>query len=491
MAYLMGIDLGTSSVKTLIVDQNGYSISCAAESYNMDVPQIGFAEQDCESLWKATVLSIQHACSQAGANKKEIKSIGLSGQMHGLVILDKDKRPIRPIIIWADQRTKKQVDYLKTLHCEENIRNPMNTGFFLPSLLWVKENEPDYFAQIQYMLLPKDYIRYRLCGEMGTDFSDASGTLLFNQLTQDWDELLIKKLEIKKESLPSCHKSYETAGYLQGGPADMAGLRKGIPVAFGGGDGPMQLIGNGAVTPGKVVTNIGTASQVDVICDFPYYDKKTRVNVFHHAVENRWITMAASLNGGIILNWLKNNIFTDITSYDEMDSCAERTGPGCNGLVFLPYLCGERFPHMDPDAKGILYGLTISHNRDHIIRACMESTVYAFKEGIEVFEQLGIPVGDTIIAAGGGTRSPLWLQIQADILQRQIITIQNTEAACIGAAIAGGVCCGVYQDVYEGCEIAVHASEKITIPNADTWPVYLENYQKYHMLYENNKNLLG
>lgn len=487
MAYLLGIDVGTSSAKVMIIDEAGEKIAGGSSEYDIDIPQTGYAEQSCALLWEAVCSALKQAL-QRKAIREEIAAVGVTGQMHGMVMLDGDKNPVRPTIIWADQRSVRQVDFLQTLHLEEHVGNPMATGFLLPSLLWVKENEPENFARMRYVMLPKDYIRYRLCGSIGTDYSDASGTLLFHLEQADWDRQTLEKLDIPLSVLPPCHSSCSIAGEVSAVSGRETGLKPGIPVIWGGGDTPMQLTGNGVIRAGQLCTNIGTASQINCICrDVPAPGQG--INVFHHVPEALWMAVGAGLNGGIVLKWMRSVFFPEIKNYQGMDVLAEQSVPGANGLVMLPFLCGERSPYLDPNAKGILFGMTLAHTRKDVIRAGMESVVFSFRGCMEVFHRMGLFMGESIIASGGGVKSPLWLQMQADILGKTIYITEGREACGKGAAIAAGVGCGVYRDIEEACERTVRISDKVYEPDPRCREVYEERFGLYTSLYRNNREL--
>lgn len=489
MAYLIGIDLGTSSVKTMIMDEQGTCRALVSRDYDMQFPRAGYAEQSAVLLWEKTAESIREAIAKSGLKNEEICAVGLSGQMHGLVALDERMEPVRPIILWADQRSERQVRKLRGTAAEENSCNPSSAGFFLPSLLWMQDEEPELYDRIQYVMLPKDYIRYRLSGVVCTDPSDASGTLLFHMREGRWDEETAKKYRIPLEILPDIRLSVETVGEVTEAAREATGLAKGTLVICGGGDGPMQLTGNGVIHPGQLVTNIGTASQIDCISDRIYPDYHFRLNTFCHVAENRWITMGAGLNGGIVLKWLKKQVFREIPDYETMSQIAAKAPAGADGLIFLPFLCGERSPYMDARAKGIFFGLSLIHHKEHMVRACMESVIYSFLDCMRVFEELGIPMEEKIIASGGGARSSLWLQMQADILQKEIYTTQGREEACVGAAIAAGVGCGIYRSLGEGCRTVVRLNDRVYEPSREHYDTYMENFELYRKIYQNNKEL--
>lgn len=487
MAYLLGIDVGTSSAKAMIMEETGRMVSGGSYNYDIDISQTGYAEQNGLMLWDAVCEAVRIALRKLG-DSPEIAAIGISGQMHGLVMLDHDKQPIRPIIIWADKRSSEQVAELKQLGLSERIGNPIATGFFLPSLLWVKQHEPHHFEKMRYAMLPKDYIRFCLTGEIGTDYSDASGTLLYNLEENDWDSDIVKTYGIPRETLPSCHFSCEIAGEISAQAAEKTGLKAGTPVVFGGGDTPMLLTGNGVIVAGQLSTNIGTASQINCVCD-AVPKSGDKLNTFHHIPSKRWISVGASLNGGIILKWLRSTFLPAIDGFQGMDAFANKSVPGAHGLVLLPFLCGERSPYLDENAKGILFGITLSTNLNDIIRSAMEGVVYSFKDCMRVFEEQKFSMQDEIIASGGGSRSPLWLQMQADILQKTIRVNEGEEEACKGAAIAAGVGCGMYSSLEQACNVVQRLSSVVYEPNLANQSVYEAGFAAYRELYKNNKDL--
>lgn len=489
MAYLMGIDVGTSSAKAIIMDEKGSIVGHGAHGYDFDISHPSYAEQDCHILWNSTCKAIKLALEQSG-KKSDISAIGISGQMHGLVMLDGDKKPIRPIIIWADKRSSDQVAELKILGLAERVGNPIATGFFLPSLLWIKQHEPHHFEKIRYLMMPKDYIRFRFTGEIGTDFSDASGTLLYNLTENDWDRATIEKYEIPYDVLPDCHNSCEIAGTITPQAANDTDLKLGTPVVFGGGDTPMMLTGNGVIGDMQISTNIGTASQICYVCPFvPATGGK--LNTFHHIPADKWISVGASLNGGVVLEWLRSTLLAKSAGFQDMDKIAQKSAPGANGVVMLPFLSGERSPYLDENAKGIFFGLTLSTTINDIIRSAMESIVFSFRNSMSVFKELNYSMKDEIIASGGGARSPLWLQLQADILQKTIRVNNGEEEACKGAALAAGVGCGIYDSLEQACSCVQKLSTVIYEPNPKNIAVYDHNFAIYRSLYENNKTLFS
>lgn len=489
--YFLGIDIGTSSVKAVVVDEEGTVVASAQRQYDILKPQLKYAEQDVEALWESTKLAIKEALAQKDGIAERIRAIGLSGQMHGLVLLDQRLKPVRNAIIWADQRSKKEIQQIyKIIPQEEYAKftlNALSTGFLISSLMWVKQHETENFKRTFKVVLPKDYIRYRLCGEIGTDKSDASGTVIFDVAQRDWAWELIDKLGLAHNMFPVSRESYEVAGAVTSECERELGLKKGTPVVFGGGDTIMQLVGNGIIGPGILSSNIGTASQVSCALDQPLYDDKYRTNTFCHAREGLWTIMGACLSGGGTLKWLKDSVLM-MKDYDEMMELAQNVPPGSEGLLFLPYLSGQRTPHNDPDAKGIFLGLTLKHSREHLIRSVMEGVVFALKDSLEIFERLGIKF-ERVIASGGGARGRLFLQIQADVFGKEIYRSMHDEQACIGAAITAAVGVGFYPCFEEACKHMVHLHPEVTVPNKENHEIYQERFEAYRKMYLCNRDL--
>ena len=490
MAYFMGVDLGTSSAKALIVEGRGEAVALAAEAYDIAIPRPGWAEQDADGLWRACAACIRRALSASGLASEAIAAVGLSGQMHGLVALDEGLRPVRPAIIWADRRSAAQVEHLRGLGAEDVALNPAATGFLLPSLMWMRENEPERFGRVAHVLLPKDYVRLMLCGELGTDVTDASGTLAMDGARRDWSLPLLDALGLDAALFPEVHMPSQVAGCVMARAAADTGLRAGTPVIYGGGDGPMQLVGNGVVRPGMLTANIGTASQIDLITGSPLIDERHRMQLFCHAPEGRWIAMGASLNGGGTLKWLKNAFFDPQTTYRDLDALAEAVPAGSAGLLALPYLCGERSPHMDPCARGTFSGFTLSHTRAHLVRAVMEGVVFALRDCLEVLEALSPQVSGDLIASGGGARSALWRQMQADILKKRVFTTRSTEEACLGAALTAAVGAGEFRDIDEAASV-VRMNPEVTEPNPRNFALYDERFAQFQQLYRDNRALFS
>lgn len=491
MSSLMGIDLGTSSVKTLIMSASGKVLSLAQKGYDIESIEPGFAEQNIDTLCDAAFQTVQAAIKKERIIPDDIAGVGFSGQMHGLVLLDNDNKPIRNAIIWADQRSGAQIDEIYSIIPKDEFRkitlNSPSAGFYICSLLWVRAHEPETFKKIHKAVLPKDYIRYMLCGELATDQSDASSTLIFDVAKRQWAWQLIDKLGLDRNIFPDCGKTCDVAGYVSAKGERLSGLREGTPLIYGGGDQPMQAVGNGIIAPGIFSSNIGTASQISCAADRPLHDELYRTNTFCHAEEGLWTVMGASLCGGIALKWLRNKIFKGY-SYDDFDKFAEQVPVGSDGLIFLPYLGGERTPYNDPDAKGMFYGLTFSHDYKYMIRSVMEGITYSLRSSLEIVESLGLKA-DKIIASGGGASGDVWLQIQADIFGRDIYTAKATEQACIGAAVCAGVGVKTYSSLKEGCSMAVRLNDRVVHPNAASTKIYDKYYTVFSSLYPQTKEL--
>ncbi len=491
MSYLMGIDLGTSSVKTVIMDENGSIKGTAQQSYEIIIEKSGYAEQDPNVWWKAVVWTIKHVLNKTGIHSKKIKGIGFSGQMHGLVMIDRNLLPIRPAIIWSDQRSRKEVAEIYSIVGRETVKkllmNSIFTGFQMPSLLWIKKNEPFVYEKINKVLLPKDYIRLKLTGECGTDFTDASATLAFDIQNRKWAFELIKKVGLNPDFYPEVHESIDIAGQVTVNAAEETGLAAGTPVVYGGGDQSMQSIGNGIVKPGQVSLTIGTGGQTFSIIPEPIYETEMRTHTFCNAVPQTWNIMGANLAAGLSLSWLNKKILNNL-SYSEINELAKQVTPGSEGLLFLPYLSGERTPHMDDLARGTFLGLTLQHSRAHLIRSVMEGVVFALKDSIEIFHSLNIKM-DTFIASGGGARSDVWLKIQANILNKEIYKVNQLEQACTGAAITAGVGIGKYDSIQSACETIIRINPEPVRPDPTVAGFYNEIYELYKNAYVQNKQL--
>ena len=491
MNYYLGVDVGTSSVKSLLMDSEGKTVGTSQIGYDIIKEKLQYAEQDMEKLWEATKETITDLVKRYPEESAKIHGIGYSGQMHGLVMIGADGKLIRNAIIWADQRSEKEIQKIYDITGKDTYRgtvlNSLSTGFLISSLMWVKEHEPENFEKIRYVVFTKDYIRYKMCGEIGTDMSDASSGAIFDTKKRDWAWGLIEKLQMPKEIFPECHEAYEAAGTVNKECAEQTGLKEGIKIAYGGGDTLMQGVGNGIIRPGILAANIGTSCQISGGFNEPLYDEKFRTNTFCHVKEDLWMLMGAHLSGGVALKWLMNNIL-EMGSYDEMTSLAATVPAGSEGLVFLPYLSGERTPYNDPNAKGIYFGMTLKHERAHMIRSTMEGIVFGLRTSIEIFKDLGIEY-HKIIASGGGARGKLFLEMQADIFDCEIYTNQGNEQACIGAAITAAIAAGEFGNYEEACDKLVHMKDTIVTPNHENQKYYEEQFAIFRELYGHNADL--
>lgn len=491
MKYFMGIDVGTSSVKALIVDEFGAVAGFTQRGYEIKKNQYEYAEQDMDLIWSRTKEAISSLVKDCPAVAKNILGVGFSGQMHGLVIVDSKGNLVRDAIIWADQRSEKAISQIYKAIPEEDYRkitrNSLSTGFMVSSLIWLREQEPENFKRAYKIMLPKDYIRYRMSGVMSTDMSDASGTVIFDTGKREWAWGLIDRLGLERELFPECTESSERVGVITAECEGLTGLKAGTSVVCGGGDTPMQALGNGMIAPGTLASNIGTASQISSILNKPLYDRQFRTNTFCHVKEDTWMIMGANLSGGVALQWLKNQILL-MDSFDEMTAMAQGVPPGSDGLLFLPYLNGERTPYNDPNAKGIYLGLTLKHTRAHMIRSTMEGIVFGLKNSIRIFENLDIRF-DKIIASGGGARSRLFLELQADIFNKEIYTSAVREQACAGAAVTAAVGVGAFYNYEEACESMVHLNPEVFLPDSERSKQYAERFLVFQRIYEQNKEL--
>nr|MBO2494294.1 xylulokinase [Clostridia bacterium] len=494
MAYLLGIDIGTSGTKTALFDELGNTVASSTKEYPLYQPQIGWAEQEPEDWWNAAVESIREVLAKSGVNPSDVKGIGLTGQMHGMVLLDKEGKVLRPAIIWCDQRTQEECDQITEIIGRERLieitANPALTGFTASKVMWVKNHQPEIFEKINKILLPKDYIRYRLTGEFATEVSDASGMQFLDVPKRTWSREIVDKLGIDFDWLPDVYESPEVSGKVSQVAAQLTGLLPGTPVVGGGGDQAAGAVGNGIVKPGVISSTIGTSGVVFAFMDQVKIDPKGRVHTFCHAVPNTWHVMGVTQGAGLSLQWMRNNFggierelakFMDVDPYVFMDAEAEKAVPGCQGLIYLPYLMGERTPHLDPYAKGVFFGLSAKHGRNEMIRAVMEGVAYSLRDCLEIIKEMGVEVSE-VRASGGGGKSKLWRQIQADVFNSPITTINSTEGPAFGAALLAGVGTGVYNSVPEACEAAIKRVG-VQQPIEANVRVYDRYYEVYKELY--------
>ena len=494
MTYLMGIDVGTTGAKTLLIDDRGRVLESVMVEYPMYTPHPLWAEQDPEDWWQATVKSIGQALEHSQIDPKEIAGIGLTGQMHGMVMLDGRGNVLRPCIMWNDQRTAKQCEWITESVGRERFLeltlNPALPGFTAPKIIWTRENEPDIYARAAKVLLPKDYIRYRLTGVYATEVSDASGTVLLAVAERTWSEQVLEALGIPAEWMPECVESPEVTGSITPQVADLTGLPVGLPVVGGAGDQAASAVGTGIVEPGLVSVTIGTSGVVFAYTATPTRDPEGRLHTFCHAVPGKWHVMGVTLSAGGSLRWVRDTLGTaekqvaalsGVDPYEILTAEAANAPAGCEGLIFLPYLTGERTPYPDPNARGTFFGLTLRHDKRHMVRAVMEGVAFSLRDSIELFRDLAVPI-EQVRATGGGARSLVWCQILADVFGTELVTVNVTEGTAYGAALLAGVGTGVYGSVPEACSATVRIVDRIE-PVVERRGLYDEYYSVYRSLY--------
>jgi xylulokinase len=472
---LLGIDVGTGGTRAVAVDESGHVVAAAtAEHAPFTSPQIGWAEQNPGDWWRATGEAVRRVLAQPNVDANDIAGIGLSGQMHGAVLLDEGGEVLRPALIWCDQRTDAQcrslTEKVGAARLIELTSNPALTGFTLPKLLWVQQQEPDVWGRVRSILLPKDYVRLRLTGERATDVADASGTLMFDVTNRRWSNPMLAAAEISRNYLPTVFESSEITGRVSAEGSAATGLREGTPVVAGAGDQAAGAVGMGIVRPGAVSATIGTSGVVFAATDHPALDQQGRVHTFCHAVPGRWHVMGVTQAAGLSLRWfrdrfgLREDLAVPLAAargtdqqkdpYDLLCAEAADAPPGSNGVMWAPYLMGERTPHLDPHVRAALVGLTANHTRAHIVRAILEGVAFSLRDTLTIFAEMNIPV-ETIRLGGGGARALLWRQIQADVYGRAVEILSAEEGAAYGAALLAGVGGGVWSSVDEACGEAI------------------------------------
>ncbi len=477
----MGIDVGTGGTRALLVDSEGKEIAAfTAPHEDIFMARPLWAEQRPENWADAAIAAIRGVLE--GRKGGEVRGIGLSGQMHGLVILDGAGNVIRPSLIWCDQRSQAQVDYINAkigaksvLKC---VSNPVLTGFTLPKLLWVRDHEPAHFERVRKVLLPKDYVRYRLTGEFATDVADASGTALLDVRERRWSKEMMDGAGLDCEILPRVFESPEITSKISKRAAELTGLREGTPVVAGGGDQAASAVGNGIVEAGPVSCTLGTSGVVFAHTETAAYDPEGRVHTFCHAVPGKWHVMGVTQGAGLSLRWLRDQLMPG-AAYDEMTAEAAAAPAGSNGLFWLPYLMGERTPHLDSRVRGGWIGLTASHTRADLIRSVIEGVSYSQKDGLDIIEALGTRV-DAVRASGGGARSAFWRQMLADVFGKRVATLETQEGSAYGAALLAAVGTGEFASVQEACAATIRERESVE-PRQTA--VYAEGHRRYRMLY--------
>ena len=482
MNYL-GIDVGTGGSRAVLIDENGKVIASAtAEHAAFASPEIGWAEQNPDDWWRACVAVIREVLTKSSA--EEIGAIGFSGQMHGSVLLDESDNVLRPALLWCDQRTEKQcveiTEKIGAEHLIELVSNPAITGFTLPKLLWVRENEPEIWAKVKTILLPKDYIRLKLSGDKASDVADSSGTLLFDVQSRKWSNEMLDAFEISENLLPKVYESIEITGVVSETAARETGLKVGTKIVAGAGDNAAGAIGMGIVKAGMLSATIGTSGVIFAVTDKPKIDLKGRIHTLCHAIPNRWHNTGVTQGAGLSLKWFREN-FGEGASYDELVDEAAKIPSGSDGAIWLPYLMGERTPHLDAHARAAFIGLTASHTKAHLTRAILEGVAFSLRDSIEIFKELGAPI-EKIRLGGGGAKSPLWRQIQADVYGQSVEILETDEGAAFGAAILAGVGAGAWSSVDEACEKTIRVDETVE-PNDESVEKLNRNYEAYKLLY--------
>src|SRR5437764_9023603 len=463
----LGIDVATGGTRALLIDAEGrVTASSTVEHVPFASPQTGWAEQDPRDWWRAATLAIREVLSKI--KPEEISAIGFSGQMHGAVLLDEHDEVLRPSIIWCDRRTSAQcvaiTAKIGAMRLIDLTCNPVLTGFTLPKMLWVRELEPELWRQARSVLLPKDYVRLRLTGDKATEFADGSGTLLFNVAGRKWSHAMLAATEIDEALLPRVYESPEITGVISSAGAATTGLREGTPVVAGGGDQAAGAVGMGIVRPGSVSATIGTSGVVFAAIDKPALDPKGRVHTFCHAVPGRWHVMGVTQGAGLSLRWFRDQFGAGNEDgrdpYDRLSEEAAHAPAGADGLLWTPYLMGERTPHLDPHARGALVGLTAQHTRAHVIRAILEGVAFSLRDTLTIFGELSVPV-KSIRLGGGGARSPLWRQIQADVYGIAVELIEAEEGGAYGAGLLAGVGTGTWKTVEAACAGVVRVASRV------------------------------
>ncbi len=498
MKYLIGMDIGTSSTRAIIINEDGKLIASASADYPLITPKPGWAEQNPNDWWEASIKVLRKVLQDSKVSPKDIAGIGPSGQMHGSVFIDSNGDVIRPAILWCDQRTQNQCEKIyQTFGYEGYIKLSFNkalTGFTAPKILWLKDNEPENYNKIYKVVLPKDYIRFKLSGVYATEVSDASGTGLLDIRKRNWSDEIISGLKIKKEILPDCFESYQVTARVNKEAANLTGLLEGTPIVGGAGDQPGGAVGSGIVKSGLISDYIGTSGVVFSYCDEPVYDSQGRLHSFCHAVPGKWFLMGVTLSAAGSLKWYNDcfgpsqNIksqYPELKKYKLLDKQAENVSCGADGLIFLPYLTGERTPHADPYARGVFFGLSYVHNQDHFVRAILEGVAFSQYDCLKLIQEIGVK-SDKVILFGGGASSRIWKQIIADIFGLKIATLNVEEGPSYGGALLAGVGCGIFDSVVQAADKVIREVEQIQ-PNIENNKKYKKIYEIYSSLYKDLK----
>ena len=485
MALLLGLDVSTTGVKALVIDGNGSVVGAATAPHSLSTPQPLWSEKDPGDWWRGAIRSIHDVLELTGRSGRAIGAVGLTGQMHGLTLLDGSGEVLRPAILWNDQRTGLQCDEIRRRLGRERLiaitGNDALAGFTAPKILWVRDHEPEVYERVEHVLLPKDYVRFRLTGDYATDRAGAAGTLLLDLSRRDWSDEVLGALDIPRRWLPETHEGPTIAGQVSRDAAEATGLRVGTPVVAGGGDQAAQAVGVGAVTAGVVALTLGTSGVVFATTLEPFFDREARLHAFCHSVPGRWHLMGVMLSAAGSLRWYRDTVAPE-TGFGELLASAADVPAGAEGLFFLPYLTGERTPHPDPLARGSFVGLTVRHSQAHLTRAVLEGVAFGLRDSAELMRTVGAEAIERVRVSGGGAQSKLWLQIIADVLNVELTTVNTTEGAAYGAALLAGVGREIWPNVDAACEAVVRETGHIS-PRpeaaeryADLYPLYCELY---------------
>lgn len=481
MKYVIGIDASTTATKALLVDQGGEVVAAASSSYQYEIPKPMWSEQDPALWWEAALESVRAVLASSEVAAADVEAVGLTGQMHGSVLLDAAGSVVRPAILWNDQRTSTECDEIRRRVGAERLiqvtGNDALTGFTAPKLLWVRNHEPENWDRVATVLLPKDYVRFRLTGVRAVDVAGGSGTGLFELVARTWSNEVLAALELDSELFPPTFEGPEVTGQLSAEAADATGLLQGTPVVAGAGDQAANAVGVGAVSVGIVALSLGTSGVVFATTDGPAIEERGRVHAFCHAVPGQWHMMGVMLSAAGSLRWLRDTVAPEV-DFSELVAAAAEVGPGSDGLLFLPYLTGERTPHPDPNARGAFVGLTVGHDLRHMTRAVLEGVAFGLRDGLDLMIEAGVPKPDSVRASGGGVRSELWRQILADVLDARIDTVATEEGAAYGAALLASVGAGQHTSV-DAAVTKMVASEPASWPSGlvDRYSTLHERYQ--------------
>lgn len=498
MRYILGIDIGTSGTKTALFDGNGRCAASFTGEYPLSQPKNGWAEQSPEDWWQAAVQGLKAVIRESGVNPEDIAGVGLSGQMHGLVLLDEENRVLRPCIIWADQRTGDEVLEMERLAGREKVieitANPPMTGFTAAKILWVKRHEPELYARARHILLPKDYIRFKLSGRFVSDVSDASGMQLMDVKRRCWSDEMLRILDIDKALLPDLVESQDISAVVSEEAAAETGLAAGTVIAGGAGDNAAAAIGTGVYRSGKAFTTIGTSAVVYTVTDTPEIDPRGRVHTLCASVTGKWTLMSCTQAAGLSLRWLRDTVCAPereeaaregVDPYEVMTREAAAVPAGAERLIYLPYLMGERSPYLDPNARGVFFGLSAMHGRPELIRAVLEGVAFSQRQCVDVFRENKADIDDMIITGGGG-RSPLWRQMLADLYNVPVKTLREDQGGALGAAILAGVAAGLFPSLEAACEKLI-AYREPQAPDEAARETYEGFYAIYKDLYQRLK----